>query len=597
MRRKTRIILIAGLLGTVLSAPASEATEKLSRLKVSDNGRFLVKEDRSPFFWLGDTAWNLFQRTSLEDEPNQPGIERYFAARARQGFTVIQATLIMGIKPNVYGQHPFTAGDSPRTNVKPGPDNDYWDVADRLIDFGEKHGLYMALLPIWLSSLNDRDPIVRDPKVAYRYGRFLGNRYGKRTHIIWVLGGDPWGKGKDVDNPIRLAMTRALAEGIADGVNGIDRQDGKADWSTTLMTFHPKGGHHSSSELLHAEPWLDFNMIQTTTHFSVHNYETVATDYGKMPVKPTLDGEVAYENSRSLRKNEPQDRRITPSDVRRAAYWAVFAGGFGHTYGHRSFIQWTRKGENTGRGGDVPWYEVLDSPAANQMRHLRALIESRPFLSRVPDQGLLAGRAGTGIEHVRATRGDGYAFIYTSMGRPVSVKLGIISGKTVRASWFDPRTGNTEPAGAYANSGTREFAPPGRPGPGDDWVLVLDDSARDFPRPAEPVERFGFYSAKFKAAGQYDNPYNELHALAILHCPDGETRNLPLFWDGGDCWRLRISPDAVGTWRFTVRSPDKGLDGRTGQFECITSDRKGSILPMQGFSHHFRPRRCRPKTG
>ena len=92
MRHKTRIILIAGLLGTVLSAPASEATEKLSRLRVSENGRFLVREDGSPFFWLGDTAWNLFQRTSLEDEPNQPAIERYFATRARQRFTVIQAS-------------------------------------------------------------------------------------------------------------------------------------------------------------------------------------------------------------------------------------------------------------------------------------------------------------------------------------------------------------------------------------------------------------------------------------------------------------------------------------------------------------------------
>jgi len=473
-RREPQTISIARLLLIILLASTSRAAETLSRLRVSDNGRFLVHEDGAPFFWLGDTAWNLFQRTSLEDEPNQPAMERYFATRAKQNFTVIQATLIQGIKPNTYGHHPFTTGDSPRAKVKPGADNDYWDIADRLIELGEEHGLYMALLPIWLSSLSDSDPIVRDPKVAYRYGHFLGSRYGGKTHIIWILGGDPWGKDKDVDNPLRLAMTRALAEGIADGTNGIDRQDGNADYSTTLMSFHPKGGHHSSSELLHAEPWLDFNMIQTTTHFSVHNYETITTDYGKTPVKPTLDGEVAYENSLSLRKDEPQDRRITPSDVRRAAYWAVFAGGFGHTYGHRSFIQWTRRGENTGRGGDVPWYEVLDSPAANQMRHLRALIESRPFLSRVPDQGLLVGDAGTGIEHIRATRGDGYAFIYMPMGHSFTVRLGAISGKTIRASWFDPRTGGTQPVGTFANTGTREFTPPGRPGPDNDWVLVLD---------------------------------------------------------------------------------------------------------------------------
>jgi hypothetical protein len=479
-RQPIRIWAFALLLATgVLPCAGAE----LPRLKVSDNGRFLVRQDGgdpSPFFWLGDTAWNLFQRTCLQETPDQSGIEKYFAARARQGFTVIQATLVQGIKPNNYGHDPFTRGESPRAKIGPGPEDDYWDVADRLIELGEKHGLCMALLPIWLSSLNDKDPIVRDPQVAYRYGHFLGRRYGRKTHIIWVLGGDPWGKGTDVDNPLRLAMTRALAEGIADGVNGADQQDGKADYSTTLMSFHPKGGHHSSSELLHAEPWLDFNMIQTTTHFSVHNYETVAIDYGKTPVKPTLDGEVAYENSLSLRKEEPQDRRIAPWDVRRAAYWAVFAGGFGHTYGHRSFIQWTRKGENTGRGGDVPWYEVLDAPAANQMRHLRALIESRPFLSRVPDQGLLVGDPGTGDQHIQATRGDGYAFIYTPTGRPFSVKLGSISQDRIKAWWFDPRTGQGTPIGEFEARREREFVPPSS-GPDSDWVLVLDDAAKGFP--------------------------------------------------------------------------------------------------------------------
>jgi hypothetical protein len=88
----------------------------------------------------------------------------------------------------------------------------------------------------------------------------------------------------------------------------------------TVMTFHPPGGNHSSAEWLHDEPWLDFNMIQTTTRFRFDNWQTVAKDYAQLPPKPTLDAEVAYEDSLSLRKTEPQDRRIRPGDVRRAAY-------------------------------------------------------------------------------------------------------------------------------------------------------------------------------------------------------------------------------------------------------------------------------------
>jgi len=47
------------------------------------------------------------------------------------------------------------------------------------------------------------------------------------------------------------------------------------------MTYHPRGGGRSSSARLHHEPWLDFNMIQTTTRFGFTNYATVRADYAR----------------------------------------------------------------------------------------------------------------------------------------------------------------------------------------------------------------------------------------------------------------------------------------------------------------------------
>jgi hypothetical protein len=85
--------------------------------------------------------------------------------------------------------------------------------------------------------------------------------------------------------------------------------------------------------------------------------------------------------------------------------------------------------------------------------------------------------------HVQATRGDGYAFVYTPLGNPVTVALGKISGARVKAWWFDPRTGRSSALGDYANQGTREFTPPGERGCGHDWVRVLDDAARGFAEP------------------------------------------------------------------------------------------------------------------
>ena len=57
-------------------------------LKVSDNKRFLVTADGRPFFWLGDTAWELFHRPTRED------VSRYLRKRAEQRFTVIQAVAL-----------------------------------------------------------------------------------------------------------------------------------------------------------------------------------------------------------------------------------------------------------------------------------------------------------------------------------------------------------------------------------------------------------------------------------------------------------------------------------------------------------------------
>jgi hypothetical protein len=480
--------LIAG--AGAAQTPSPGARADLARLRVSEDGRSLVREDGAPFFWLGDTAWSLFEKAVREPAADQPEVDLYFRTRAAQGFTVVQTTLIKEEWEDAYG-HALFEDDQATPRVRPGPADDYWDMASYIVDRAAAHGMYLAILPAWAANIPADHPLVQSPAAAYRYGHFLGTRYGDRRHLIWVLGGDPHRRGTDVDHPERLAMIRALAEGIADGVNGADGQDGSADWATTLMSYHPKGGNHSSSERLHDEPWLDFNMIQTTTARDFANYVTVERDYARTPPKPTFDSEVAYEASHSLggTTRESPLPRISPWEVRRAAYWNVFAGGFGHTYGHRSFIRWTRTGERLVFGADVPWHQALEAPGARQMRHLKELMLSRPSAS-VPDQSLLIGDAGSRRTHARAARAaDGsFAFVYLPSGGDVTIDLTRLSGATVRARWFDPRDGSLRAAGESSRAGARTFQAPSR-GDAQDWVLVLDDAGRGLRVPPVLVKR------------------------------------------------------------------------------------------------------------
>lgn len=220
-------------------------------------------------------------------------------------------------------------------------------------------------------------------------------------------------------------------------------------------------------------------------HYSkdLPNYAMAESDYNLEPAKPTLDGESRYEDHPVDWK--PAKGWFDEYDVRQAAYWALFAGALGHTYGCHPVWQFHAAGRKPWEVTAVRryWHEAVNLPGAWDMQHLGNLMESRPVLTRIPDQSLIVDGQGQGADHVRATRGEDYLLVYVPAGNAITVRLGRISGTRVRAWWFDPRTGEPILIGEFPNTGTRQFVPPGKLRRGNDWVLVVDDGGRDFPPP------------------------------------------------------------------------------------------------------------------
>ena len=442
-------------------------SSELPRLKVSENRRFLVTEDGSPFFWMADTAWCLRKIT--------PGdIDLYLANRAQHRFNVVQVYCGHSLNTwisaaDLHGNWPFLEDDTDR------PNEPFWrDTMDAIVSQAREHGVYIALVPMW--GMEYAPAFGSDAQKAYRLGKWLGARYASQSHVLWIASGEYDAVNRYVI-PIsaeQRSLFAALGQGLHDGHDG-----------TQLTTVHPGKAFTSSLDFRH-EPWLDFNMLQTgheddrEAYGNPEVYTTIEHDYGLTPTKPVLDGEPFYEDILDgFHVDRDMNRPRGGADVvRRKAYWSIFAGACGHTYGHNDVQVFQEEPlshpvEATQRH---VWKGVLEAPGAVQMKHLRALMESQPLLNRIPDQSLLASPAGTGLRHVRATRGEdgSYALVYLPAGGAVTVRLEKLAGPDVKGSWFDPRTGASSETGVYPATGTTSFHAPGEPGLGNDWVLVLE---------------------------------------------------------------------------------------------------------------------------
>jgi hypothetical protein len=458
-------LLFVLFLTTTVATSAAPPT-----LKVSGNCRQLMTGSGEPFFWLSDTAWELFHRLNREEA------EVYLQNRAKLGFNVVQAVALAELDglamPNAYGHTPLRNQDPLQ------PNEEYFQHVDWIVAKANSLGIHIGFLPTWGDKWHKKwgtGPEIFTPTNADGYGEWLGRRY-KDAGIVWILGGD-----RPVESESHKEIIRAMARGLR-----------KGDGGAHLVTFHPTGGGGSSVPF-HDEGWLDFNMRQNG-----HNpeftgrYDKTREDYDRLPAKPVLDGEPMYEGH-PVSFDANKFGHSVAADVRRPFYWNVFTGACGHTYGHHSVWSMYGPGHAPVNSPLMPWTEAIHEPGARQVGLGRRLIESRPLMSRVPDDSLLVPSQyptlipGAGTRRFVATRdaNGSYAMVYAPVGRSFQVRMNKIAGPRVTAWWFNPRDGGVDVIGEFENQGVRTFTPP-TPGELLDWVLVLDDAAKGYPPPGTP---------------------------------------------------------------------------------------------------------------
>ncbi|MCD6598358.1 MAG: glycoside hydrolase family 140 protein [Bacteroidales bacterium] len=478
------------------------------RLRVSHvNPHLFETESGIPVFLNNYTAWQLIKNGSCEE------IAEFISICKSHKFNMISTVLLTDNidvsyynDTSVYGKLPFLFDshgnpDPLRPDITQGNDPnipkeyDYWDHVDYIIDIAAINEMYISLHPTWgkwvsggYSGPTPDDQIVFNKANAYKYGVWLGQRYASKDNILWMIGGDRSAiyELKDGMHDFR-EVWRAMAEGLADGSNGIDKQDGSADYSNLLISFHPRKWAPNSSEWFHKDEWLAFNSIQDTPYDQI---VSISYDYNLIPHKPSWLFEGRYEGATSAWA------------VRYQAYQTVFAGGCGNTYGSEN---WQFPSN---------WREIARLPGAKQMAHLytvaRKIWTDAQFLDRMPDQKLIVGdqgdtkgdgmtvgdgdggpslkkKANATSNRITAIRGANgkWAMVYSANGRNITLNLTHLYSGKMDAYWYNPRNGKwrvideefTEPtpfiSRLITGNGNHTFEAPGIPGPDNDWVLIL----------------------------------------------------------------------------------------------------------------------------
>ena len=344
-----------------------------------------------------------------------------------------------------YGQGPFTTpGDFSTPNEK------YFEHADWVIREAAENGIQVFLAPIYLGYPGTEEGWIKEliangPEKARAWGEYVGKRYRDYDNIVWIVGGD-----RNPDN------ARPEVDAFVEGLRKYDKRH------IITAHCHPE---NSAMDQYNEEGWLDLN--DTYTYGIVHNM--LLRDYSREPAMPFVLMESTYEG----------EWNASAVQIRRQAYWAILCGATGQFMGNRPIWLF-----------DPGWKAALHSTGSLDMQRLFKLFTSRPWYELVPDQKheVVVNGLGEfhGLDYLAAARtaDGGTVMAYLPSARPFTVDMSKVSGAMAAAWWFNPRSGQATSAGKFPTNGMKQFSPPDA----GDWVLVLDDASRNFPKPgqAEP---------------------------------------------------------------------------------------------------------------
>ncbi len=429
--------------------PGTSRFDQHGSLRLSDNRRYLVHDDGTPFFFLSDTVWNGPLRSTDAEW------EHYLRERVRQKFTAAQwvaTEWLASPEGDINGQKAISGSE-----INPA----FFQRLDTKIDALNRAGLLAVPVMLWAAvwssrpDINALNPGTTLPESeCILLARYMQARWGAH-HVLWFLPGDGSYVGDKAQRWINIGR----------GVFG--------DQPHAPVSLHPNGMSWNMEEF-QDEMWLDIAGYQSghgdgeeTLKWLV--YGPPAQDWQRQPARPIINLEPPYENHIAYQSRG----RLDANFVRRATYWSLLiAPTAGVSYGGHGVWGWddgtADPVNHNGTGIPLPWSEALLMPAAEQLQHVYDFFTSLPWWTLRPAPELLTTQPGEQdvqrfIAAAQSDAGD-LAVIYIPQDREVTLNLTGLQ-PNLSAQWFNPRTGTHTSAAPTNNTFTTPEA--------GDWVLLL----------------------------------------------------------------------------------------------------------------------------
>ncbi len=442
--------------GTFVCTPALDDTifDRHGPVRLAERKRHLVHADGTPFFWLGDTAWNGPLRASREEWA------KYLAVRTEQGISAVQWVATQwrtAPDGDRAGRAAFRGHD--RISINPV----FFQRLDGFVLATAAAGLLNAPVMLWAIGAGDNPAI--DPGFglpedqAVLLARYMVARWGAYP-VAWILAGD----GKYFGD--YAARWRRIGRAVF------------ADDHTAAPVAMHCGGQQWPADEFRGELWLDILGYQSGHGDSDETLQWIvsgppANEWDKIPRLFQINLEPAYENHIAYHSRQPH----SPHSVRQAMYWSLLnAPTAGVTYGGHGVWGWddgTRSPvAHPNTGVPLPWQQALTMPAAQQLAYLAGFFTEIPWFTLQPSLDLLVEQPGSHDVHkyVLASAADdgSLAVLYTPVGGALRLDLGKLK-PDLQATWCNPRNGQRIPAQPEIAGELRRFVTPDA----EDWLLIL----------------------------------------------------------------------------------------------------------------------------